>query len=109
MVQVNVSGEESKSGVSPDAAIDLACQVGELKCLNLIGLMTIGLNSSQEAPVRAGYARLRELAQEIATSGAPGTAACTQLSMGMTNDIEWAIAEGSTQVRVGRAVFGERN
>lgn len=109
MVQVNVSGEQTKSGISPDVAVDLACQVGELKQLNLIGLMTIGLNSSQEGPVRAGYANLRELAEKIAASGAPGTAGCTQLSMGMTNDIEWAIAEGSTQVRVGRAVFGERN
>ena len=109
MVQVNVSGEETKSGVSPEAALDLACQVGELKHLNLIGLMTIGLNSPHEGPVRAGYANLHGLAEKIAASGAPGTAGCTQLSMGMTNDIEWAIAEGSTQVRVGRAVFGERN
>ena len=107
-VEVNVSGEASKSGSRPEEALDLACAVAALPHLHLRGLMTIGLNSDNEQAVRAGYAALRSLAEVIATSGDAGTEACTDLSMGMTNDLEWAVAEGATTVRVGRAVFGER-
>ncbi|QIK83926.1 YggS family pyridoxal phosphate-dependent enzyme [Sanguibacter sp. HDW7] len=105
LVQVNVSGEEQKSGVTPDAALDLALEVAATDGLRLRGLMTIGRNSPVEAEVRAGYARLRTLRDEVVTQGARGA---TELSMGMSGDLEWAVAEGATIVRVGTAIVGPR-
>lgn len=108
LLEVNVSGEESKSGFSPSEVLERACEIAALPNLKLHGLMTIGLHANDESAVRAGYAQLRKAAVAITATGQPGTAQCTELSMGMTNDLEWAIAEGATTVRVGRAVFGER-
>lgn len=110
MVQVNVTGEDSKSGVEPDAAGALATAVAALPGLRLTGFMTIGaqLDSSTEGTVRGGFARLRAIRDEVRSSGEPGTDTATELSMGMTGDLELAIAEGATVVRVGTAVFGPR-
>ncbi|WNB84686.1 YggS family pyridoxal phosphate-dependent enzyme [Cellulomonas sp. ATA003] len=108
LVQVNVSGEDSKYGVAPDDAVELALAVAALEGLRLRGLMTIGARSPDDAVVRAGFARLRELRDAVLASGAPGTADATELSMGMSGDLEVAVAEGSTTVRVGTAVFGGR-
>lgn len=108
MVQVNVSAEASKSGVDPAAAADLAQAVATLPRLRLVGFMTIGAHTDDEALVRAGFARLRTLRDAVVASGAPGTAGAHELSMGMTGDLEPAVAEGSTMVRVGTAVFGSR-
>ena len=110
MVQVNVTGEESKSGVEPEDAAALATAVATLPGLRLTGFMTIGarLEDTAEESVRAGFARLRAVRDEVLASGAPGTGTATELSMGMTGDLELAIAEGATVVRVGTAVFGPR-
>ena len=110
MVQVNVTGEESKSGVGPDDAGALATAVAALPGLRLTGFMTIGahLDDAAEHTVRAGFARLRAVRDDVLASGAPGTGSATELSMGMTGDLELAIAEGATVVRVGTAVFGPR-
>jgi hypothetical protein len=110
MVQVNVTGEASKSGVAPEDAVALATAVAALPGLRLTGFMTIGapLADATEQTVRAGFARLRAVRDEVVASGAPGTAAARELSMGMTNDLELAVAEGATVVRVGTAVFGPR-
>lgn len=108
MVQVNVSAESSKSGASPSDATALATAVSALDGLHLTGFMTIGANTSDEAEVRAGFARLREVRDEVLASGAPGTSDARELSMGMSTDLELAVAEGATTVRVGTAVFGER-
>lgn len=114
MVQVNVSGEESKSGVVPDDAAALAHDVAALPGLRLTGFMTIGArllpdgSRADDAAVRAGFARLREIRDEVVASGAPGTASARELSMGMSGDLELAIAEGATIVRVGTSIFGER-
>jgi pyridoxal phosphate enzyme (YggS family) len=108
MIQVNVSGEESKSGVQPAAAEDLVTALSALPRLQLRGYMTIGLNSPDRRAVRAGYARLRELRDELSAHGVTGADAATELSMGMSGDFEDAIAEGATIVRVGSAVFGNR-
>ena len=70
--------------------------------------MTVGAHVSDEARVRSGFAALRELRDKIVTSHEPGTQTCTELSMGMTHDIAWAIAEGSTQLRIGTGIFGAR-
>jgi pyridoxal phosphate enzyme (YggS family) len=111
MVQVNVSGEASKAGVAPGEALDLASAVQGLPALTVTGFMTIGLNSREEAPVREGYARLRELRDQALIRSERGSvplSSAWELSMGMSNDLEWAIAEGATIVRVGTAVMGHR-
>jgi pyridoxal phosphate enzyme (YggS family) len=104
-LQVNVSGEDTKHGVVPGDAVALAVAVAALPGVRVGGLMTVGARSADPAVVRAGYALLRTLRDEIVASG---TATATELSMGMSGDLELAIAEGATQVRVGSAVFGAR-
>lgn len=108
LVQVNTSGEASKFGCAPDEALDLAAAVGAAEHLRLRGLMTIGANSPDPDRVRASYDRLAELGAAVRASGAPGTADATELSMGMSGDLEVAVAAGATMVRVGTAVFGPR-
>ena len=106
-IEVNVSGEDSKHGCSPTDVPALLEAVAASTHLKFAGLMTVGLNSPADADVRRGYALLRELrdtaAQQLAIS-----ANKLELSMGMSHDLEWAIAEGATIVRVGTAVFGPR-
>ena len=108
LIQVNVWAEESKFGVRPASARDLVGHVVALPGLHLAGFMTVGARSADAHVVRSGYARLREIRDETAGSGLPGTAGAVELSMGMSDDLELAIAEGSTVVRVGTAVFGSR-
>jgi pyridoxal phosphate enzyme (YggS family) len=108
MVQVNTSGEATKAGVEPALALDLMYAVAALAELRLTGLMTVGLNSSDSAAIGRAYAALRDLRDQAATSGKPGTEEITELSMGMSGDLEIAIAEGATMVRLGTAVFGAR-
>ena len=108
LLEVNESGEESKSGCAPSHAIDLAQRIGAMGGLRLQGLMTIGAHVDDERTIRAGFAHLRRTRDQILASGAEGTADCTELSMGMTHDMAYAIEEGSTIVRVGTAIFGER-
>ncbi|MGO1560598.1 Hypothetical protein YggS, proline synthase co-transcribed bacterial homolog PROSC [Actinomycetales bacterium JB111] len=106
MAQVNTSGEESKHGVTPSAAIDLLGEIASRPNLRLTGLMTIGANSPDEGVVRASYERLAQIREEAA-SQVPGLGGL-ELSMGMSRDLEPAIAAGATIVRVGTAVFGPR-
>ncbi|KAA8827552.1 YggS family pyridoxal phosphate-dependent enzyme [Bifidobacterium tissieri] len=108
LLEVNESGEESKSGCEPAEAADLAAQIAELKGLHLEGLMTIGAHVPDEAVIRRGFAHLRETRDALLASGVPVLADCRELSMGMTHDMAIAISEGSTIVRVGTAIFGER-
>lgn len=112
MVQVNVSGEPSKAGVAPAEAHALAAAVAGLPALTVTGFMTIGLNSPEEDAVRQGYARLRAVRDEALVRAergdAPRLREAWELSMGMSRDLEWAIAEGATMVRVGTAVMGRR-
>ena len=103
-LQVNVSGEASKSGVHPDELERLLEAVADCPRLTVRGFMTIGLNSDDRSAIREGYRLLKEL-QGKALAGAPGA---TQLSMGMSGDFAEAIAEGATIVRLGSAVFGPR-
>lgn len=108
LLEVNESGEASKSGCDPEAAYDEALRIAAMEGIELAGLMTIGAHVSDEHRVRAGFAALRDLRERILASKAEGTASCTTLSMGMTHDLELAVAEGSTQVRVGTGIFGAR-
>ncbi len=108
LLEVNESGEESKSGCNPKNAIDIAQRIGIMGGLRLQGLMTIGAHVDDEYAIRKGFERLRNTRELILESKAPGVEGCTELSMGMTGDMEYAIAEGSTIVRVGTGLFGER-
>lgn len=108
LLEVNESGEISKSGCEPAQAVELACQIGTIEGLDLQGLMTIGAHVDDETTIRRGFTHLRETRDRILASGEPGTAHCHELSMGMTHDMALAIAEGSTIVRVGTAIFGPR-
>jgi PLP dependent protein len=108
LVQVNVSGEPTKSGVAPADARTLAETVAAHPGLTLRGFMTIGANSTDEALVRRGFAELRRIRDDAVTSGCAGLDGAVELSMGMSRDLEVAVAEGATIVRVGTAVFGAR-
>ena len=111
MIQVNVSGEKSKAGVAPEDALALATAVQALPGLTVTGFMTIGLNSRDEDEVRAGYRRLRDIRDAALIRSERGEFPLAQawhLSMGMSRDLEWAIAEGATIVRVGSAIMGDR-
>lgn len=107
-LQVNTSLEPSKFGAVPEDALPLAYAVGAAEHLRLRGLMTVGANSPDADVVRASYEHLAQLRDAVVASGAPGTADAVELSMGMSGDLEHAIAAGSTMVRVGSAVFGPR-
>ena len=104
LVQVNVSGEASKSGVAPEAALALARSVAGLSRLRLRGLMAIPEPTEDAELQRARFRMLREI---LAAARASGLALDT-LSMGMSDDMEAAIAEGATMVRIGTAIFGAR-
>jgi pyridoxal phosphate enzyme (YggS family) len=105
LVQVNVGGEASKSGVVPGEAVDLARCVAGLPRLRLRGFMTIPRPSHDPARQRAQFAMLRDLRDAARAAGL----AVDTLSMGMSDDLEAAILEGSTLVRVGTAIFGKRD
>lgn len=101
-LQVNVSGETSKSGCNPDELPELAHTVTQLPNLRLRGLMTIPEPTDDPSEQRAAFARLRELQQSLNLD-------LDTLSMGMSHDLEAAIAEGATWVRIGTALFGARD
>ena len=107
-VQVNVSGEPSKSGVEIAAAPGLLRRLAGFDRLTVRGFMTVGLNSPDRGAVRAGYRALAALRDEVAAERIPGAESATDLSMGMSGDFADAIAEGATMVRLGSAVFGAR-
>ena len=106
-IQVNTSNEESKFGIAPEKAIELTKQVANLPNIHIKGLMTIGLFSAEEAKVRVCFKLLKDIQQQIVALNLPGVE-MKELSMGMSYDLEFAIEEGSTMVRVGTAIFGQR-
>ena len=106
-IQVNTSNEESKFGADPAEVLDLVKQVAQLPTLHIKGLMTIGLFSAETEKVRACFKLLKHLQQEIIALGLPNVDP-QELSMGMSGDLETAIEEGATIVRVGTAIFGQR-
>jgi len=103
-LQVNTSYEESKFGMAPENAIDIAMQVQQLDRLHIKGLMTIGLFSAETAKVRRCFQLLKNIKMQMLDKGIP----IHELSMGMSGDLETAIAEGATIIRVGTAIFGKR-
>jgi len=106
LLQVNVSGEESKEGMTPEETSALAQQITALPHLDVQGLMTIAPQVQDPEEVRPVFRALRELRDRLRNQVPQST--WHQLSMGMTDDYGIAIEEGATIVRVGRAIFGER-
>ena len=104
-LQVNISGEASKSGVSPAQLPDLARQVAALPNLRLRGLMAIPEPESDAAKQHLPFAQVRLLYEQLQRDGL----VLDTLSMGMSGDLAAAIAEGATIVRIGSAIFGARN
>jgi pyridoxal phosphate enzyme (YggS family) len=104
-LQVNISGENSKSGVHPDEVLALAKQVVLLPNLRLRGLMSVPEANDDEVVQRQAFRRLAELQQQLQSQGF----VLDTLSMGMSADMPAAIAEGSTLVRIGSAIFGKRH
>ena len=104
LLQVNVSGEASKSGVAPSEVAALAQAVAALPRLRLRGLMAVPEPTGDQGLQRARFREVRELYESLRKGGL----ALDTLSMGMSDDMEAAIAEGSTMVRIGTAIFGER-
>ena len=104
-LQVNVSGEASKSGIAPDDVLSLAQAVSALPNIRLRGLMVIPEAADDFDDQRKPFAQLRELQLQLARAGI----ATDTLSMGMSADMAAAIAEGATIVRIGTAIFGKRD
>ncbi|KAF0159544.1 MAG: alanine racemase [Syntrophaceae bacterium] len=107
LIEVNVSGEESKNGMEPDAALELVRQVSLLPNISVRGLMTMPPYSDNPENSRPYFQALRKLRDEISAAAIPNIR-MDELSMGMTDDFEVAIEEGTTIIRVGRAIFGTR-
>jgi pyridoxal phosphate enzyme (YggS family) len=99
-MEVNVSGEESKHGVNPAQAAELAGRIDVLSNIVLVGLMTVAPRAKDPEDVRPFFRQLRDLRDATGLR---------ELSMGMSEDFEVAVEEGATFVRVGRAIFGERS
>jgi pyridoxal phosphate enzyme (YggS family) len=107
LIEVNVSGEESKSGTEKTQALELVRQVAFLPNLAVRGLMTMAPYSDNPENSRPYFKALRDLRDDINGVGIAGIS-MDELSMGMTDDFEMAIEEGATIIRIGRAIFGKR-
>ncbi len=107
LIQVNVSGEASKSGVAPDALEGTLQALSKMLAVRVEGLMTIPPYDPDPEKSRKVFSRLRELRDQMAGLGIEGID-LKELSMGMSNDFTVAIEEGATLVRVGSAIFGDR-
>lgn len=108
LVQINVSGEESKYGIAPEDAHSFIDSIRRFEHLHVTGLMTIASYVENPEEVRSEFQRLRDLFETYDASGAANIE-MRHLSMGMSGDFEVAIEEGATHVRVGSAIFGTRD
>lgn len=106
LIQVNTSGEAQKSGIASDLALELSAQVKSMKNVDFQGFMTIGQLEGSESAIRKSFARLLnirdQVVQELKIQTLP------VLSMGMSDDFEWAIEEGATEIRLGTILWGPR-
>ena len=107
LLEVNTSGEETKFGVKPEETLDILSEITETTGLKISGLMTVGPRSTEESNIRSAFRKLKSLYDSASGLNIEGIN-IKYLSMGMTNDFEIAIEEGSNMVRIGRAIFGER-
>ncbi len=107
LIEVNVSGEQTKNGVPANDALDLIKRIAPLENISVQGLMTMAPYSDNPENSRPYFSALRNLRNQLSREQIPGIQ-MEELSMGMTDDFEVAIEEGATIVRIGRAIFGER-
>ncbi len=107
LIQVNTSYEESKFGVSPEKALAFAKEVSQYDTLKVKGLMTIGIFNAEQEKIRKCFKLLSNIRNQIAELNLKNVE-MNELSMGMSGDLEIAIEEGATIVRVGTAIFGNR-
>jgi hypothetical protein len=105
LIEVNLAGEQSKFGIGTERVAELAHEMAGFKNISLQGLMTMPPYADDPEAARPYFIALRELKEDIEKHGIP----LPELSMGMSMDLEAAIEEGATMVRVGRAIFGERS
>ncbi len=105
LIQVNVSGEESKFGIAPDKLSELAQSIRDAGVIDVVGLMTMAPLVDNPEAARPVFRRLRELQIELLNNNWTGIQP-HQLSMGMSNDFEIAIEEGATHIRIGTALVG---
>ena len=108
LIQVNISGEETKSGVAEYDAAELCRKISELENVRIKGLMTISVKDYNHEQNKELFLKLAELAKKIDALGLSGVE-MKELSMGMTHDFEAAIEAGATMIRVGTAIFGQRD
>ena len=108
LIQINTSFEISKFGIYPDDAISFIRELVNLKNLRILGLMTIGMFTSDKTIIRKCFQTLHRLFEEVKRENIPGVK-MKYLSMGMTDDFEIAIEEGANIIRIGSAIFGARN
>ncbi len=110
LIEVNSSGDVQKYGVGFEEVTQLAEQIAELDSIRLTGLMTIGPNTDNEATIRRAFARTREQFESMAAffGDSKSSNHKGRLSMGMSSDFELAIAEGTSEIRIGTAIFGRR-
>ena len=108
LVQVNTSSEESKFGCTPEDAEGLVKAIAVLPHINIRGFMTIGLFSAEKNKIRECFRCLKQVQKRVDQAALPNVHT-EILSMGMSGDLETAIEEGSTMLRIGTAVFGERH
>lgn len=108
LIEVNTSGEESKSGVEPEKAVRLVREVAQFGTLRIKGLMTIGRLTDDARVTRECFSNLRRLSERIREGGIDRVE-MSELSMGMSGDFEIAVEEGATMIRIGTAIFGERS
>lgn len=108
LVEVNIGNEDSKSGIDASQAEEILCQMAQFSHISVEGLMTIPPISDTEAKKRHYFSKMRQLFIDIRSKNIDNINMHI-LSMGMSDDFEYAIAEGSTMVRVGTAIFGKRD
>lgn len=108
LLQVNISGEESKYGIDPNEAEELLHKISKLKNVKIMGLMTMAPYTEEPEEVRKFFKMLKELSLDISRKNIENID-MTYLSMGMSNDFEIAVEEGANLIRIGSKIFGERN
>ena len=108
LIEVNVAGEESKFGVTPEETEALVCEIAKLPAIRVKGLMTIAPYVENPEDNRVHFSSLKQLSVDIGKKNIDNVS-MNVLSMGMTGDYQVAIEEGATMVRVGTGIFGERN
>ncbi|MBF0708367.1 YggS family pyridoxal phosphate-dependent enzyme [Alkalihalobacillus hwajinpoensis] len=104
-VQVNVSGEESKHGLSPEDTLPFIESLNEFSSIKVVGLMAMAPHTDNTNEIRDVFKKLRELGERVQSLSLPH-APCNELSMGMSNDYEIAVEEGATYVRIGSSLVG---